>query len=184
MPEKQNEGKRTKVLIFILGLLILGLLGGIVAMFILSNGSVTKTSSLVSEKDIKAATESLVSWTEGEIETIAIDKEIVINAGAGGTQSEENSEEQTTEEYVFPKSDSEYLTDSEVSGKSKEQLRLGRNEILARHGRKFKDQSLQEYFNSKDWYNGNVEPDDFDANIDSYINDVERANIDLIKKYE
>ena len=71
-----------------------------------------------------------------------------------------------------------------TSGISKDQLRIGRNEILARHGRRFNDQTLQQYFDSKSWYNGTISPDEFDANLDSRLNDVERANIEIIKKYE
>ena len=84
----------------------------------------------------------------------------------------------------FPNSSSVLLTDAEVSGISKDQLRIGRNEILARHGRRFNDQTLQQYFDSKSWYNGTISPDEFDANLDSRLNDVERANIEIIKKYE
>ena len=61
---------------------------------------------------------------------------------------------------------------------------LEENEILARHGRRFNDQALQQYFDSKSWYNGTISPDEFDANLDSRLNDVERANIEIIKKYE
>ena len=35
------------------------------------------------------------------------------------------------------------------------------NEIWARHGRKFKNNWLQSYFNSQSWYSGTIEPDDF-----------------------
>ena len=41
---------------------------------------------------------------------------------------------------------------SEVSGLSDWQLLIARNEIYARHGLGFKDESLREYFQSKSWY--------------------------------
>ena len=132
---------------------------------------------------------------EGEVQTIAIDKDIVVNAGGTGSADEKSKMQdsqttedsqtvQNTEDYIFPNSSSVLLTDSEVSGISKDQLRIGRNEILARHGRRFNDQTLQQYFDSKSWYNGTISPDEFDANLDSRLNDVERANIEIIKKYE
>ena len=37
-------------------------------------------------------------------------------------------------DYILPDSSSRILSDSEVSGLSKEELRLARNEIFARHG--------------------------------------------------
>lgn len=78
-----------------------------------------------------------------------------------------------TSEYIFPDSNSRLLTDAEVSGLSSEQLRLAINEIYARHGRKFSDTGLQEYFNSKSWYHGTVEPDQFS---DSVLNETEKTN--------
>ena len=131
----------------------------------------------------------------GEVQTIAIDKDIIVNAGGTGSadaksgmqdsQTTEDSQTvQNTEDYIFPNSSSVLLTDAEVSGISKDQLRIGRNEILARHGRRFNDKALQQYFDSKSWYNGTISPDEFDANLDSRLNDVERANIEIIKKYE
>ena len=87
-------------------------------------------------------------------------------------------------EYIFPNSDKEYLTDADVSSLSKENLRLARNEILARHGRIFNSADLKTYFESKSWYSGTVAPEEFDANMESRLNDAERANIEMIKKYE
>ena len=56
-----------------------------------------------------------------------------------------------------------------------------RNEIYARHGRRFKDDELQEYFNSKSWYEGTIDPDDFAENI---LSDIEIQNKDVIVEFE
>ena len=64
---------------------------------------------------------------------------------------------------------------------SKDECSLARNEIYARHGRKFKDESIQAYFDSCSWYKGETEPEDFD---ESTLNVFEKANRDLISKYE
>ena len=56
-----------------------------------------------------------------------------------------------------------------------------RNEIYARHGRRFKDPALQRYFDSLSWYNGTIEPSDFNDNV---FNSYERANCILIIDYE
>lgn len=84
-------------------------------------------------------------------------------------------------EYIFPNSNTEYLTDEQVSCLTKEQLRLARNEIFARHGYIFKDEELKEYFSSKSWYTGTINADAFDINS---LSKIEKANVDLIKKYE
>ena len=61
------------------------------------------------------------------------------------------------------------------------QLRLARNEIYARHGRRFQNASLQAYFDSKSWYKGTIAPEDFDASI---LSNVEITNIERIKEVE
>lgn len=74
------------------------------------------------------------------------------------------------------------LKKSDLEDLSKSELRLARNEIYARHGRRFQDQELQDYFDSQEWYMGYIEPEDF---IDSEeLSDLERKNINFIKKFE
>ena len=64
------------------------------------------------------------------------------------TTQDTNISTENTTEYILPDSDSRYISENELGGMSSEQLRLARNEIFARHGRKFKDAQLQEYFNT------------------------------------
>ena len=84
-------------------------------------------------------------------------------------------------EYLLADSDSRYLTEDDLAGFTAEQCRLARNEIYARHGRRFKDPALQRYFDSLSWYNGTIEPSDFNDNV---FNSYERANCILIIDYE
>lgn len=83
--------------------------------------------------------------------------------------------------YVLPASSFRYLEESELSGLSAEECRIARNEIFARHGRKFSDAELQAYFNTCYWYKGTVESNDFDASV---LNAFEVYNRDLIVEYE
>lgn len=89
-----------------------------------------------------------------------------------------------TGEYIFPNSDSAYLTRDQVAALTPEQLRLARNEIYARHGRIFQDQGLAAYFSSKSWYQPLYDGASFDALGDSILNEYEIANRDLIQEYE
>ena len=83
--------------------------------------------------------------------------------------------------YILPGSDSGYLTDADVSWMDPDTLRLARNEIYARHGRIFDSADLNEYFNSQSWYCGIYTAGEFD---ESWLNQYEKANINLIKSYE
>ncbi len=80
-------------------------------------------------------------------------------------------------EYILPNSSSEYLTQSDLEGMDEYALQMAINEIYARHGRKFKTQSIQDYFDSMSWYTPTVEADAFD---DSVFNEYEHANVDLM----
>ncbi|MCM1086616.1 MAG: YARHG domain-containing protein [Muribaculaceae bacterium] len=84
-------------------------------------------------------------------------------------------------DYIFPDSDSRILSKEELTGLSADECKIARNEIYARHGRKFKDEELQSYFNACDWYEGTIEPDDFQENE---LSEIEIANKDLIVDYE
>ena len=96
-------------------------------------------------------------------------------------ESFEEYMELTADDYILPDSSTSYLTKADLRGLSKDECRIARNEIYARHGRKFEDETLQAYFNSLDWYTPSIEPDDFD---ESMLNKYEVANRDLIVKYE
>ena len=89
----------------------------------------------------------------------------------------------SSRDYIFPDSNSRYLTDEDLSGYSSDQLELAKNEIYARHGRKFVTQRIADYFNSKSWYKGTVEPETFDADT-SVFNEYEVANIQKIADTE
>lgn len=85
-------------------------------------------------------------------------------------------------EYIFADSDSRYLTIADLDRLTTEQLRIARNEIYARCGRKFDDKELQKYFNGCSWYSGTIEPDDFCE--EDEFNIYEYTNVKFIKQYE
>ena len=84
-------------------------------------------------------------------------------------------------EYILPDSDKRLIGREDLMNLSPEQCKMARNEIYARHGRKFKDAALQSYFDSCPWYSGRIEPDSFS---DSYLSEVEKKNRDTIVAFE
>lgn len=101
-------------------------------------------------------------------------------------QDDENlipdKEEENEKSYIFPDSDTKYLSEDEVRHVEKDKLALGRNEIFARHGYIFNDEGIKQYFESTPWYEKTVPTAQFDG--DSVFNDFEKKNIELIKKVE
>ena len=72
-----------------------------------------------------------------------------------------------------------YLMNTRYLGRfSKPQLRLMRNEILARHGWKFQSKDLQDHFGSQPWYKPVTNNNSIKLNI------IEMTNIQLIKSEE
>ncbi|MBD5554379.1 MAG: YARHG domain-containing protein [Roseburia sp.] len=82
------------------------------------------------------------------------------------------------EEFILPESNSRILEADELSGMTKAELRIARNEIYARYGWWFESEDLADHFEGKAWYVGGAYIDDV------ALSDVERANIDLILEME
>ena len=110
------------------------------------------------------------------------------SAPESGTENTTVTETATTKisragsaEYLLSDSDSRLIGREDLINLSPEECKIARNEIYARHGRKFKDAGLQAYFESCPWYTGRIEPDAF---ADSYLSEVEKKNRDTIVAFE
>ncbi len=88
------------------------------------------------------------------------------NNSAGGNSS------------IFPQASDKLLTADDVNNLSGWDLKIMRNEIFARHGYIFKTEEMRNYFMYEKWYVPKYE------NVDDMITDVEKKNIELIKRYE
>ena len=97
---------------------------------------------------------------------------------------EEPAQEATSDYYIIPYSNTQYLTESDLRGLSEWEIKLARNEIYARHGRRFKDPALQEYFDAQRWYVGRYDPEDFDRNHSDELSALEKWNAEFILQYE
>lgn len=86
--------------------------------------------------------------------------------------------------YILPTSSSEYLTQEDLIGLTKEELRLARNEIYARNGYDFTGTDLEEYFAAQDWYTPLYSAEDFGARDTELLSEIELANLELIRAAE
>lgn len=79
----------------------------------------------------------------------------------------------------YPEGSLRYLNYNDISGRSKWELSVMRNEIYARHGYIFtSNMSIKNHFESKSWY----EPRYY--NVDNRLSKIEKWNINYIKSYE
>lgn len=176
-------GKR--VLAVILGFCIIALAGIDIYMYITFDQSdkVKVYSENQAEADKKSNSEQKTEDTSSNTITVSMNG---FALGGQNTSGEQTNKEKTDEvkssddDYILPDSDSKYYTTKDLKKLTQEEVKLARNEIYARHGRRFtKDMSVKEYFEGKDWYNPTV-----DEVEDSELNKYEIANRDLIVAYE
>lgn len=89
-----------------------------------------------------------------------------------------------TDDYILPECATRYYDPNELEGISFDELYIARNEIYARHGRTFKNEKLNEYFQSKSWYTPLYTPEEFDKMGDSVFNEYEIANRNILLELE
>ena len=102
-------------------------------------------------------------------------------ASGTGTALPAAGDARATDGFMIPDSSTRYISASDLQGFTEWEARVARNEIYARHGRKFNSGELQQWFNSQSWYKGTVSPNSFNENV---LNAVEKANIKTIEQYE
>lgn len=86
--------------------------------------------------------------------------------------------------YVLPDSATHAYSERELADYTNWELYVARNEVYARHGRRFRNEDLQGYFDRQPWYEPELSPDEFDARADSLLNSIERKNVDTILSVE
>jgi serine/threonine-protein kinase len=73
------------------------------------------------------------------------------------------------------------VTDVDLAGKTAFELDILRNAIFAMHGRRFMDEALQAYFNSRPWYTPIYSPDEFPNEL---LSTLEKQNVQIILEYQ
>ncbi|OGW37762.1 MAG: hypothetical protein A2X58_05685 [Nitrospirae bacterium GWC2_56_14] len=82
----------------------------------------------------------------------------------------------SVESYLTPVD--RIVTETDLQGRSKAELRVMRNEVYARHGRVFQSPELHDYFTKKSWYSQNP------SYADSLLSSVDKENVRVIQESE
>lgn len=118
---------------------------------------------------------------------VLIKRSVEVYVGENIENSEDSNEETLRQDesendgYILPDSDKRTLSKEDLENLDEETLMLARNEIYARHGRMFKDEAIQSYFNSKTWYEGTILPEEFPEDA---LSEIEHKNAEYILDYE
>ncbi|MEE1494314.1 MAG: YARHG domain-containing protein [Anaerostipes hadrus] len=172
--ENKKTKKKNKWLTGVMGLIVVCIIFGIAAGAMNSNKKedAKKDTASNTEKATEKQTTAASTKTAVSTET-ASTKQTKNNTQAADDQQDETE----NSEYILPESDTRYVDQDEIDQLTKNEVRLAINEIYARHGRIFENSELREYFESKDWYDGTIEPEDFDEDV---LNQYEKANVKLL----
>jgi len=79
---------------------------------------------------------------------------------------------------LFPQASQRLLSIAELHTMTKQELRIMRNEIFARHGYIFKTSDMKGYFAKQPWYHAQS------SDVNGMLSNIEQQNVTLIKKYE
>lgn len=178
MEDKLNGKEKSIVILLAIIIAIIGI--AFIAIVFLEKHSYSSAGNPVERKELTEEETDLKTAQDYAAMTI----EDMSFSGSGkesSGQKEKSDGEQSDDDYIIPDSDSRKLEESDLKELSEDELFKARNEIYARHGRKFDDKDLQEYFNSKSWYEGIYDPADFPENA---LSDLERKNAAFILNYE
>ncbi|GGF29478.1 hypothetical protein GCM10010954_30730 [Halobacillus andaensis] len=103
---------------------------------------------------------------------------LILRESVFGSEPElEPTEAFNADTYLLPDSNQYRLSKHELTHLTKNELRLARNEIFARHGYIFKSKELRDYFSQKTWYIT-------DVNYGGSLSAIEKYNVDLMKELE
>lgn len=179
-----------KLTVWIITFMILAIAAMKLNILKLDDVSEDKENKKVSERDIneykkqikdmendvtsEESSEDLDYYDDSDLSEDDYDSDLDEDSDNYSDSSEEN-------EYVLPDSAKRKLKKSDLKGLSKEELRIARNEIYARHGRMFDDKKLQKYFDSQSWYEGTVPASEFSEDV---LSSVEKKNVAFIRQFE
>ena len=153
--ENKKTKKKNKWLTGVMGLIVVCIILGIVAVAINSNKKedAKKDTASNTEKATEKQTTAASTKTAASTET-ASTKQTKNN-----TQDADDQQDETeNSEYILPESDTRYVEQDEIDQLTKNEVRLAINEIYARHHCTFKTEEVKNYFEAKKWYSGDERP--------------------------
>lgn len=132
-------------------------------------------------ENMEENTEDMVGISEANNVTLEDTNEWAEDTNEWTDDTNEWTDDTSEPDYILPNSSNVRLTEADISYLSLQELNYAKNEIYARHGRIFQSLELQDYFLSKDWYNGFIEASDFDEDS---LSKIEKENVKFLKDAE
>ena len=160
---------RTALVLIMLLLVVVAVMGAVIVFQLLPKENVGDQSFLSSSEVTSELASSSVVSPSAEPSPSPEPASEAVKAAAG------------RDYYILPESSTRLLTYRDIENLTEQDMMLARNEIYARHGRRFLDSTIQQYFNAQAWYKGTIEPSAFS---ESALSSIEVSNVQFIKSYE
>ena len=194
-PYQQQPKKKTSILPIILVVLFVLFVFVAVGGFFAYKYFVSKTSETIREvstkvekevtKEPPANTEQTTTQTEiskePEIEKETVKDKTDLNDVSDVTGDSEPNTEHDAKNYPgkYPEGSKIYLDESDlIVYYGKDELKIMRNEIFARHGYIFQTDDMRSYFAKQSWYRPER------TNVDNLLSKIEKKNVATIKSAE
>lgn len=197
LPAVKKNNSLPLILIIVLLLIVVSGIGGYFAYTYLINKSsdITKDLTEKIEKEIPKHSPQEIQ-IEPTVKTPPKEEPVVINSEEQENTTQQESvkknsknndvsdvtgdSEVDTQKYPgkYPEGSITLLNAGDLNGYSRQQLRIMRNEIFARHGYIFNSEDLRNYFEKQSWYRAE------NYNVDNLLSRIERSNVALIKSLE
>ena len=144
----------------------------------LSNGDTVTVRAIVSDETAKSM-HITVKGQEKSFEVNGLEEKPSIDWDPLNLFDDDKDEDKKdeTKDTLIPEIDKRYYTDKDVQGKSKDQIQAMLNELYARHGYIFKDDTLKSQYEKQSWYKG-TESDM--AKVEQSFNVYEKKNLEYL----
>ena len=176
----KDDTKAKKSQINIISIVLISITGLLVLLFIFLAYSLISNKNkplakLVPNDKIDVPNDDLIAKNDDTSDEI----DIVSNSTSDKPNSDSIKNDNNGQ--ILPHSSSSYLDHSDIANLNNWQLRVARNEIYARHGRKFQSEDLHNHFSNQPWYVPEIPADEFK---ESSLSQLEKHNVELIQSYE
>lgn len=108
-------------------------------------------------------------------------RDIELSINNTDNEAFDNKEETTSDVGVEMIIFERQLNETDIDNMTKREMSILRNMVYARHGYKFKNEELQEYFSKFSWYSPIT---DNASAVYNELSEVEKYNVDFIRKHE
>ncbi len=144
----------------------------------LSNGDTVTVRAIVSEETAKSLHIN-VSGQEKKFEVSGLEEKTKFDWDPLNLFDDDKDTDKKDEaaDTLIPEIDKRYYTDRDVQGKTKDQIQAMLNELYARHGYIFKDETLKSQYEKQSWYKG-TESDM--AKVEQSFNTYEKKNLEYL----